>query len=242
MTTLFISDLHLADTRPGVTRLFLDFLRGPACNADALYIVGDLFEYWAGDDDLDEPLNRAVAAALSELADHRVKTFFMAGNRDFLIGGGFAQRSGLALLDDATVIDLDAMPTLLMHGDTLCTDDLAYQQLRDTVRAPAYIAQFLSQPLAARKAQIAAIRARSEADKGTKTAQIMDVNRDAVVAAFRRHAAARLIHGHTHRPADHRYEIDGRPCTRIVLADWHHERGEYLRCDGGGCLRVAIHA
>ena len=140
------------------------------------------------------------------------------------------------------MIDLDGTPTLLMHGDTLCTDDLAYQQFRDTVRAPAYIAQFLAQSLAARKAQIAAIRERSEADKETKTAQIMDVNRDAVVAAFRRHAAARLIHGHTHRPADHRYEIDGRPCTRIVLADWHDERGEYLRCDGGTCLRVAIHA
>jgi UDP-2,3-diacylglucosamine hydrolase len=242
VTTLFISDLHLADTRPGVTRLFLDFLRGPARNADALYILGDLFEYWAGDDDLDEPLNRAVASALGKLADDRVKTFFMAGNRDFLIGDDFAQRSGLAQLDDSTVIDLDGTPTLLMHGDTLCTDDLAYQQFRDTVRAPAYIAQFLAQSLAARKAQIAAIRERSEADKETKTAQIMDVNRDAVVAAFRRHAAARLIHGHTHRPADHRYEIDGRPCTRIVLADWHDERGEYLRCDGGTCLRVAIHA
>lgn len=242
MATLFISDLHLANSRPRVTQLFFDFLRGPARSADALYVLGDLFEYWAGDDDLDEPLNRDVAVALRELAGCGVKCYFMAGNRDFLIGGDFALRGGLALLDDPTVIDLEGTSTLLMHGDTLCTDDLAYQQFRDTVRAPAYIAQFLAQPLAVRKAQIAAIRDRSETDKETKTAQIMDVNRDAVLAAFRGHGAARLIHGHTHRPADHHYEIDGRPCSRIVLADWNDERGEYLRCDGGTCQRVAIHA
>lgn len=240
MTSLFVSDLHLAEAHPGITRLLLGFLRGPARNADSLYILGDLFEYWAGDDDLDEPLNRDVAAALRKLADLGVTTCFMAGNRDFLIGDDFARRSGLTLLPDPTLIDLDGTPTLLMHGDTLCTDDAAYQQFRDTVRAPAYIAQFLAQPLAARKAQIAAIRNRSEAAKQAKTSDIMDVNHEAVTAAFGRYGAAQLIHGHTHRPADHLHDINGTPRSRIVLSDWRDDRGEYLHCEAGACTRVAI--
>lgn len=240
MTSLFISDLHLADAHPGITQLLFGFLCGPARNADSLYILGDLFEYWAGDDDLDEPLNHDVADALCEVADQGVKTYFMAGNRDFLIGEDFARRSGLTLLPDPTLIDLDGTPTLLMHGDTLCTDDLAYMQFRNTVRTPAYIAQFLAQPLAARKAQIAAIRNRSETEKQAKASDIMDVNRQAVKAAFRQHCTRRLIHGHTHRPADHSHDIDGKPCSRIVLSDWNDEGGEYLRCDTDGCFRVEI--
>ena len=240
MTTFFLSDLHLADAQPGITRRFLDFLRGPARAAQAIYILGDLFEYWAGDDDLDDPLNREIAGALREVIDHGVKVAFMAGNRDFLVGKDFAQRSGVTLLDEAVVVDVEGEPTLLMHGDTLCTDDAAYMQFRSMVRQPEYIAQFLSQPLAARKAQIAAIRARSEADKQVKAAAIMDVNPDAVQAAFRTHGVRTMIHGHTHRPADHAHRVDGTTCTRIVLADWHASRGEYLRCEPGSRTRVAL--
>lgn len=240
MPTLFISDLHLSDAQPAVTQLFLDFLRGPARDADALYILGDLFEYWAGDDDGDDPLNSGVAFALREVADAGVKTYFMAGNRDFLLGPDFARRSGLTLLDDATLIDLHGTPTLLMHGDALCTDDFAYMQFRNTVRTPQYIARFLAQPLAARKAQIEQIRRHSEAQKQVKASEIMDVNRDAVIAALRSHRAPRLIHGHTHRPADHAHDVDGMACMRIVLADWHDAHGEYLRCDAGGCMRIAL--
>lgn len=240
MATLFISDLHLADASPGTTRLFMGFLNGPARDAESLYILGDLFEYWAGDDDIDEPLNREVAGALGELADSGVTTYFMAGNRDFLIGDGFAQRSGVKLLVDPTRIDLGGIATLLMHGDALCTDDAAYMQFRNTVRTPAYIAQFLAQPLAARKAQIAAIRSLSETSKQVTAADIMDVNHEAVIEAMRRHATPRLIHGHTHRPAEHHLVIDGLPCSRIVLSDWSEARGEYLRCDSRGCARVEL--
>ena len=198
MTSLFISDLHLTEAHPGITRMLFGLLHGAARDADALYILGDLFEYWAGDDDLDEPLNREVSAALRELADRGVAIYFMAGNRDFLIGDDFARRSGLTLLADPALVDLEGTPTLLMHGDTLCTDDAAYVQFRTMVRTPAYIAQFLAQPLAARKTQIAAIRSRSEAEKHAKAAEIMDVNRDAVIATMRQHGTFRLIHGHTH--------------------------------------------
>jgi len=240
VTTLFLSDLHLADAQPGITRRFLDFLRGPAREAQAIYILGDLFEYWAGDDDLDDALNREVATALREATDHGVKIAFMAGNRDFLVGNDFAHRSGVALLDESVVVNVEGTPTLLMHGDTLCTDDVAYMQFRNMVRKPAYIAQFLSQPLAERKAQIAAIRARSEADKQAKAAAIMDVNQAAVEAAFRAHGVSTMIHGHTHRPADHEHQVDGAPCTRIVLCDWQASRGEYLRCEPGSRTRIAL--
>lgn len=240
MTSLFISDLHLTEAHPGITRMLFGLLRGAARDADALYILGDLFEYWAGDDDLDEPLNREVSAALRELADRGVAIYFMAGNRDFLIGEDFARHSGLTLLADPALVDLEGTPTLLMHGDTLCTDDAAYLQFRTMVRTPAYIAQFLAQPLAARKTQIAAIRSRSEAEKHAKAAEIMDVNRDAVITTMREHGTFRLIHGHTHRPADHLLDLDGGPATRIVLADWHDARGEYLRCNRSGCTRVEL--
>jgi UDP-2,3-diacylglucosamine hydrolase len=240
VASLFISDLHLTEAHPGITRMLFGLLRGAARDADALYILGDLCEYWAGDDDLDEPLNRDVSVALRELADHGVAIYFMAGNRDFLIGEDFARRSGFTLLADPALVDLDGTPTLLTHGDTLCTDDAAYLQFRTMVRTPAYIAQFLAQPLAARKTQIAAIRSRSEAEKHAKAAGIMDVNRDAVIAAMREHGSLRLIHGHTHRPADHLLDIDGSPGRRIVLADWHDARGEYLRCVGSDCSRVEL--
>jgi UDP-2,3-diacylglucosamine hydrolase len=230
MTTLFISDLHLDDERPFITELFLQFLRGEAREAQALYILGDLFESWIGDDD-DAPLAQRVQDALAELSRSGVVTYFMAGNRDFLVGPRFAQRSGLTLLDDPTRIDLAGVPTLLMHGDTLCTDDLAYQKFRAQVRDPDWQQAFLAQPLAQRRAFAAQARAQSRLHTGTAMAQIMDVTDTAVHDALRSRVAQRLIHGHTHRPARHRVDLGDRVAERIVLGDWY-EQGSVLRVDG----------
>jgi len=230
MTTLFISDLHLDDERPFITELFLQFLRGEARDAQALYILGDLFESWIGDDD-DAPLAQQVQDTLAELSRSGVATYFMAGNRDFLVGPRFAQRSGVTLLDDPTRIDLAGIPTLLMHGDTLCTDDVAYQKFRAQVRDPAWQQAFLAQPLEQRRAFAAQARAQSRLHTGSAMAQIMDVTDAAVQDALRRHGAQRLIHGHTHRPARHRVDVDGRDAERIVLGDWY-EQGSALRVDG----------
>ena len=239
MTTLFLSDLHLADAQPGITRRFLDFLRGPAREAQAIYILGDLFEYWAGDDDLEETFVAGHCAALRELASAGVRIFFMAGNRDFLAGDGFARAAGLSLLPEPAVIELDGVPTLLLHGDTLCTDDAAYQAFRSEVRSPDWKQAFLSLPLAQRKARIEALRRESEAQKQSKPWDIMDVNPDAVSRTLTFHRCQRLIHGHTHRPACHRLEIDGRPCERWVLPDWD-AAGGYLACGQDGCRLVPL--
>jgi UDP-2,3-diacylglucosamine hydrolase len=239
MSTLFVSDLHLCPTRPETTAAFLGFLRGPARVCEALYILGDLFEYWAGDDDAEEPLNRDVAQALTRLADAGPTLYFMAGNRDFLLGGQYAALSRLTLLPDPTLIELHGVPTLLMHGDTLCTDDAAYLAFRATVRDPAWIAAFLARPLAQRKATIEELRRRSEAEKQRKPMEIMDANDEAVAQALRRHGYPRLIHGHTHRPARHEHVVDGRRCERWVLADWYL-RGSYLACDAAGCRSLPL--
>ena len=241
MAALFISDLHLCPTRPAVSRLFLDFLRGPAQRADELYILGDLFEYWAGDDDLDDPFVAVMCEALAALADDGVATFFMRGNRDFLAGDGFARRTGAALLDDPALRPIEGVPTLLMHGDTLCTDDADYQEFRSMVRSPRWQQQFLARPLAERKRMIEELRRRSEEAKSVKAEAIMDVNEYAVAAALRTHAYPRLIHGHTHRPAQHLHLVDGRKCERWVLADWY-DRGSYLECDGSACRSVPFPA
>ncbi|MEZ5613988.1 MAG: UDP-2,3-diacylglucosamine diphosphatase [Rhodocyclaceae bacterium] len=234
MATLFISDLHLCPSRPRTSRLFLDFLAGPARQARALYILGDLFEYWAGDDDLDDAFVAGHCKALGELSACGVRIFFMAGNRDFLAGDGFARAAGLTLLPEPAVIDLAGRPTLLLHGDTLCTDDAAYQTFRSEVRSPEWRRSFLALPLAQRKARIEALRRESEAQKRAKPLEIMDVNPAAVSRTLTFQRCARLIHGHTHRPAHHRFEIDGRPCERWVLPDWD-ETGGYLSCDEQGC-------
>lgn len=239
MIHLFISDLHLCATRPQTTNVFFEFLEGPARAAQALYILGDLFEYWAGDDDLDEPFNASICNALSGLSRHGVKLHYMHGNRDFVIGDEFARQAGVTLLEEETLVDLAGSRTLLMHGDTLCTDDHAYMQFRAAVREPRWIAQTLAQPLSQRKAQIEELRRMSEQAKRGKTANIMDVNQDAVAAVLRKHGYPRLIHGHTHRPARHEHEVDGRRCERWVLADWY-EDGSYLECKGGTCRMVAL--
>lgn len=239
MATLFISDLHLCPSRPQTNRLFLDFLAGPAREAEALYILGDLFEYWAGDDDLDDPFNAEICAALRTLSDSAVPIFFMAGNRDFLAGEAFARVAGLTLLPEPVVVELGGTTTLLMHGDTLCADDAAYQAFREEVRSMDWQQAFMALPLDQRKARIEALRRESEAQKRVKPMDIMDVNPDAVLQALTFHRCPRLIHGHTHRPALHQFEIDGRACERWVLPDWY-ETGGYLACDETGCREVGF--
>ncbi|MHA6204035.1 UDP-2,3-diacylglucosamine diphosphatase [Dyella soli] len=228
MATLFISDLHLDDSRPKITRLFEEFLAGDEARAaDAVYILGDLVEAWIGDDD-DAELPRRIAKATAALHDHGVPVYFMVGNRDFLLGQAFAARAGFTLLDDGTVHELYGRPTLLMHGDVLCTDDLAYQAVRQQVRTPAWQAQILAMPLDARRAFAAKAREDSRAHTGSTMETIMDVNAEAVAQAMGDAGVTRLIHGHTHRPAIHRFDLDGQPAERIVLGDWY-EHGSVLR-------------
>ena len=222
MTTLFISDLHLDEARPQIVEEFERFLRDDAPAARALYILGDLFESWVGDDD-DSALAQSVATLLRGLRTGGVPIYFMHGNRDFLLGSGYAARAGLEVLTDPKVIALDGERTLIMHGDTLCTDDLEYQKFRSLVRDPAWQRDFLAKPLAERRAFAARARAESRSHTATAQPEIMDVNDAAVTAAMRAHGVRRLIHGHTHRPATHRFELDGQPAERIVLGDWYEQ-------------------
>lgn len=237
---LFISDLHLCQERLRTTQLFLDFLSREASQAKALYILGDLFEYWAGDDDTDNPYIQSILSAMRVLSERGTSLHVMRGNRDVLLGAGFEQASGAQLLPDPVMIDLYGRSALLTHGDALCTDDVEYQQFRRMVRDPQWQQDFLSLPLTQRKAQIEALRSRSEEAKSYKAEAIMDVNQDAVVECLRAHGyPPLLIHGHTHRPARHPLEIDGRHCERIVLADWD-DTGSYLVCTAQGCEVVDL--
>ena len=232
MTTLFISDLHLCEERPHINALFARFLDEIARDAEALYILGDLFEYWIGDDQLDhEPLAREVASELADTAKRGIRIFFMHGNRDFLVGERFAREAGLTLLTDPTLITRGEQRILLMHGDTLCTDDIGYQQFRVQVRDPAWQVDILANPYSERAQLARSIRSRSDVEKSMKADAIMDVNAAAVAAAFVEHHCPILIHGHTHRPAKHELLIDERSCTRWVLQDWH-DYGGYLSMAG----------
>jgi UDP-2,3-diacylglucosamine hydrolase len=232
MATLFISDLHLDPARPDITSQALEFLAKEAQGADALYILGDLFEAWVGDDD-PEPEKRRVIAALRRLSDAGLPCFFMHGNRDFLVGEGFAAESGCTLLDDPTIIELHGTRVLLMHGDTLCTDDHEYQAFRAMVRNPAWQQGMLARPLAERLALAKHLRETSAASMAGKSMEIMDVNQGAVEEAMRQHGVYTLLHGHTHRPAVHRFELDGHEAVRIVLGDWYTQ-GSALRWDADG--------
>ncbi len=234
MTTLFVSDLHLDPSRPAITELFGCFLDGEARRADALYILGDLFEAWVGDDDPAET-GAFVAGRLRALVDAGVPVSFIRGNRDFLLGAGYARRCGMRLLPDPAVVMLHGEPTLLLHGDLLCTDDVAYQQFRAQTRDPAWQARFLAQPLQARLAFAAQARAASQSRHGELQANgmaeaITDVAPATVQAWFARYGVRRMIHGHTHRPAIH---DEGHGNTRIVLGDWY-EQGSLLRVDATG--------
>lgn len=236
MPILFVSDLHLTARRPATADLFLEFLSGPARQAGALYILGDLFDAWAGDDDLDDPFNRRVCAALAAVEADK---FFVAGNRDFLLGERFGASSRLTLLPEATVIDLAGEPALVLHGDTLCTDDTDYLAFRQTVRDERWRRDFLALPLAERKRQIEVLRQRSETAKDGKPHELMDANAEAIATAFRRHGVRRIIHGHTHRQARHEHMVDGCNCERWVLGDWH-AAGNALACDDTGCRWLTI--
>ena len=233
MTTLFISDLHLDEARPDITAALISLLRNGARGSDALYILGDLFEAWVGDDD-ESRLMLEVADGLHALAESGVPIYFMHGNRDFLLGAAYACRCGMQLLDDSAVVDLYATPTLLLHGDTLCTADVGYQKFRQQVRQPAWQQDFLAKSLPERRAFAAAARAQSKLHTQSVAYEMMDVTQDAVAEAFRKNRIARLIHGHTHRPAIHpTLDVDGVACQRIVLGDWHHH-GSVLRVDALG--------
>lgn len=232
MTDLFISDLHLDPERPDITRQCLDFLEAEARHARSLYILGDLFESWIGDDD-PEPQKMRVAERLGEVSARGTQLFFMHGNRDFLVGPDFARRTGCVLLEDPTVVHLYGERVLLMHGDTLCTDDVEYQAFRAMVRDPGWQAGFLSRSLEERAALARSVRQQSAIASAGKPAEIMDVNANAVADAMRRHEVGLLLHGHTHRPAVHHFELDGRDATRIVLGDWY-EHGSAVRWDDGG--------
>lgn len=233
--SLFISDLHLCDARPEISRAFLQLLQGEARHAERLYILGDLFEYWAGDDEVDDPHHQTIIHGLRALSQSGTACYFMHGNRDFLIGDRFAKASAVTLLADPVLHELYGRRVLLSHGDALCTDDVAYQEFRQQVRKPEWQQGFLQQPLATRKMQIEAIRMRSESEKSIKQADIMDVNDEAVAALFSAWEYPELlIHGHTHRPACHSLTLHGHYCQRWVLGDWY-EQGSYLRLDAAGC-------
>ena len=239
--SLFISDLHLCDSRPHITTAFIQFLKHTAAKAQALYILGDLFEYWAGDDsinDIDSIKTDSLQAsihALRSLSDTGTQVFFMAGNRDFLIGEGFSKATGVSILPDPCLINLYGKHVLLSHGDVLCTDDIAYQTFRKDVRSKIWQTDFLSQPLSNRVAYIEQLRVRSEQEKSAKSMQIMDVNADAVERLFRQYDyPPLLIHGHTHRPNTHIYHFSGHTCERRVLGDWY-EQGSYLMLNASGC-------
>ncbi|GLQ45403.1 UDP-2,3-diacylglucosamine hydrolase [Dyella lipolytica] len=228
MSTLFIADLHLDDSRPQITSLFEQYLASDEVRrADALYILGDLVEAWIGDDD-DAELPQRIARATRAVRDAGVPAYFMVGNRDFLLGEAFAERAGFTLLEDGTVHDLYGTPTLLMHGDVLCTDDVAYQAVRRSVRTPEWKAQVLAMPLEARRALAAKARAESRAHTNSTQETIMDVSADTVSQVMRHAGVTHLIHGHTHRPAVHHFELDSHTAERIVLGDWY-EQGSVLR-------------
>lgn len=231
--SLFISDLHLGAEQPHSMAAFRRFIAEAAPQAEALYILGDLFDYWAGDDDLGDAFHTEVIAALRGLAQHGTRVCLMRGNRDLLIGEALANACHTTLLEDPALIDLYGVPTLLSHGDTLCTRDAEYQRYRAQVHDANFQRQFLARPLAERKAYIAGLRERSVAEKRGKDSAIMDVDDNAVAALLREYGYPRLIHGHTHRPGRHRHVVDGHICERWVLGDWHRQ-GSVLHCDSSG--------
>lgn len=222
MATLFIADLHLQTEEPAITAGFLRFLQGEARQADALYILGDLFEAWIGDDD-PNPLHQQIASAIKAVVDAGVPCYFIHGNRDFLVGQRFARQSGMILLAEEERLDLYGREVLIMHGDTLCTDDLGYLAFRAKVHTPWIQRLFLALPLFIRHRIAARMRADSKAANSSKSMEIMDVNPQAVVDAMERHHVQWLIHGHTHRPAVHELQANGQPAWRVVLGAWHSE-------------------
>ena len=225
MRALFISDLHLSEDRPEANERFFGFLEDTAAGADALYVLGDLFEYWIGDDDVDTPFNAVITGFFRRLTSGGTRLYVMHGNRDFLVGERFCAATGAELLQDPWVGELEGTRTLLMHGDTLCTDDLDYQNWRKIARSAAWQKEFLDKNLADRRATVHGLRDKSKEVIQAKAMEIMDVNEDAVREALRRSGASRFIHGHTHRAGHHKVHLDGRACERWVLPDWYGKGG-----------------
>ncbi len=238
MTTLFISDLHLEADRPDIADQFLRFLETEALNADALYILGDLFESWVGDDDPNEHYAWAKQA-LRQLTKKQIPVFFMHGNRDFMIGDDFATETGITILSDPTIIDIHGDKVLLSHGDAWCTDDVKYQAVRKMARDPQWQTMMLEKPLQERIAFAAQARAASLAHGGAIGAEITDVNADAIRQAFVEAGVEIVLHGHTHRPAVHDLNVEGQAVKRIVLGDWY-EQGSVLRWDEDGPVLSAL--
>jgi UDP-2,3-diacylglucosamine hydrolase len=230
MTTLVVSDLHLDPSHPEIAAQFHAFLAGPAREADALYVLGDLFEAWIGDD---AGTHRDTIAALRAASDAGVALYFMHGNRDFLLGPRFCREAGGELLTDPTIVEADGQRALLTHGDALCTDDTPYQRLRAMVRDPVWQAQFLALSREQRQALANEARAGSRAHTSTQQRMLMDVNPDAVARTFRDAGVDTIVHGHTHRPGVNAHDVDGRKRTRIVTGDWYSQ-GSVLRWDARG--------
>lgn len=238
---LVLADLHLSATRPAALAAFHALARGPAQQASAVYILGDLFDSWLGDDQLADPLAKQVAASIRSISDRGVPVFFARGNRDFLLGEGFERATGARLLPGQHVVTLGGMRTLLLHGDELCTDDAEYQRYRARIRTPESARRLLALPYFVRRLIAWYLRHRSTGANAMKPEAIMDVSEDAVADAFRRHEVPRMIHGHTHRPARHAHAVDGRTCERFVLAAWH-DCGHYLEVDEVGVRERQIAA
>lgn len=236
-STLFVADTHLSARRPLLTQRFLEFLKGPGSEAEALYILGDLFDVWIGDDDGGSPIPE-VQAALRALADTGVAIFLQHGNRDFLIGEAFCKAAGCTLIADPLRIDLNGVPTLLMHGDLLCTDDQAYQQARKTLRRPEVIADFLAKPLGERAVLAAEYRRRSGEATSLLAADIMDANPESVVHYLQENDCRRLIHGHTHRPAMHEFQVSGQAAVRWVIPDWREDSAGFIQADDNGDISL----
>jgi UDP-2,3-diacylglucosamine hydrolase len=240
-TARLVSDLHLRAERPDLTERFAAFLAETAsANVEALFILGDLFEYWIGDDDLADSFNARICRLLRALADSGTRIGFIAGNRDFLIGETFAAAAGIRLMRDIEKVGAGGTPTLLMHGDTVCTDDLPYQEFRRMVRARQWQEDFLARPLAERRAEVENLRRRSAQAMQGKTAAIMDANPAAIREALTAHGCTRLIHGHTHRPGQENIPLAVGSAERWVLSDWDTGRGDALEIDAAGVRRLDL--
>ena len=238
VSTLFASDLHLDGALPDAIAQFEAFLSGPAREAEALYILGDLFESWVGDDD-DDPDRARVCAALRALSRAGVACHVCHGNRDFLMATGFEERTGCRILADPTIVERYGERVLLTHGDALCIDDTAYQRLRSVVRTAAWQRRFVRLPLATRRLLADAARAGSRNHTGLMAPDIMDANQTAILNVLRACQVGTLVHGHTHRPAFHEFTVDGVPARRVVLGAWY-EHGSYLRWDASGFASLPV--
>ncbi|RDH84448.1 MAG: UDP-2,3-diacylglucosamine diphosphatase [endosymbiont of Galathealinum brachiosum] len=234
---LFISDLHLAPERPDIIQLFVEFMNNQAAQAESLYILGDLVEYWLGDDDDAEGLNAAFNA-MKKQSDNGLNIYLMHGNRDFLMGEDLAKRAGCKLIHEPYIANLNNSPALLLHGDVLCTDDLRYLELRKVLRSSAWKDDFLSKTLDDRKQIAEGLRQQSKDDTQSKSSDIMDVNKNAVIDAFIDNHVSLMIHGHTHRPAIHNVDINNKPAKRIVLGDWYSQ-GSVLEIDDSNTYHLS---